>query len=337
MWLFSSAPADLFELAEMPRPALAPNKVLVRIVASAVNPLDTKIFASSALHARQPLPAILGLDFAGIVEAAGAMVTRFRAGDEVYGMMGGVGGRQGALAEFAAVDADLIARKPRNLDMREAAALPLLFITAWEGLVGRANVRAGQSVLVLGGSGGVGHMAIQLAQALGANVAATGSGSSKSIVEQFGAGFVDRSDSVGDYVSRLTCGKGFDGVYDTAGGSSLDDAFQAVAQMGHVVSSLGWGTHALAPLSFKAASYSGVFALLPLLTGEGLARHGEILARATELAEADRLSPLVDPRRFSLMSVADAYRAVIERSGRGKIIADVAVPPKRLPTTGSRG
>jgi NADPH2:quinone reductase len=133
-----------FRIAPIPRPDPQPGQVLVRIKASAVNPLDLKIRAGQAAHARQPLPAILGIDLAGIVEAVGSGVTAFRPGDEVYGMTGGVGGLQGSLAEYAAVDADLLAPKPANLAMREAAALPLIVITAWEGLVDRAAVHSGQ-------------------------------------------------------------------------------------------------------------------------------------------------------------------------------------------------
>lgn len=116
---------------DLPVPTLRPNHVLVRINASGVNPLDTKIRAGKAAHAKQPLPAILGLDMAGIVEEVGPEVTALRAGDEVYGMVGGVGGMQGTLAEYIAADADLLARKPKNLSMRQAAALPLVAITAW--------------------------------------------------------------------------------------------------------------------------------------------------------------------------------------------------------------
>ena len=156
-----------FRLAVVTRPAPAPGQVLVRIAASGVNPLDTKIHAGSADHAKHPLPAILGIDMAGTIEALGVGVTRFRLGDEVFGMTGGVGGHQGSLAEYAAVDADLLALKPAHLSMREASTMPLVFITAWEGLVDRMSVRAGQAVLVLGGAGGVGRMAIQIARHAG--------------------------------------------------------------------------------------------------------------------------------------------------------------------------
>lgn len=109
-------------------------EVLVRVKASSVNPLDLKIKSGQAPHARHPLPAILGMDVSGVVEAVGPGVAAFKPGDEVFGMTGGVGGLQGSLATFVTVDADLLAPKPDNLTMREAAALPLVFITAWEGL-----------------------------------------------------------------------------------------------------------------------------------------------------------------------------------------------------------
>lgn len=149
-----------FRLATLPRPTPGPGQALVRIHASGVNPLDIKIKQGDAAHARHPLPAILGLDLAGTVEAIGEGVTRFRPGDAVYGMTGGVGGHQGSLAEYAAVDAALLALKPAALSMRQAAALPLTAITAWEGLVDRAAVRAGQTVLIHGGAGGIGSLAI---------------------------------------------------------------------------------------------------------------------------------------------------------------------------------
>jgi len=313
-----------FRVAPLPRPHPQSGQVVVRIKASAVNPLDLKIRAGQAAHARQPLPAIRGIDLAGIVEAVGDGVTAFKAGDEVYGMTGGVGGLQGSLAEYAAVDAGLLAPKPANLAMRETAALPLIFITAWEGLVDRAAVYAGQKVLVHGGAGGVGHIAIQIARAFGAEVFATGSAASKAYIERLGAVAIDyRQMPVEDYVAKYTGGRGFDIVYDTVGGATLDASFNAVTRFGHVVSALGWGTHALAPLSFRAATYSGVFTLLPMLTGEGRAHHGEILREATRLAEAGKVSPRIDPRHFGLSTVGEAYRALETGDAAGKIVVDI--------------
>jgi NADPH2:quinone reductase len=311
-------------LNTLPRPRPAAGQVLVRIKASAVNPLDLKIAKGEAAHARQPLPAILGIDMAGIVEELGTGVTEFTVGDEVYGMTGGVGGHQGSLAEYVAADAALLARKPVDLSMREASALPLVFITAWEGLVDRARIQAGQTLLVQGGAGGVGHVAIQIGRALGARVFATGSVKDKAYIESLGAGFIDYAGaSASDYVATHTGGRGFDVVYDTVGGAVLDSSFAAVARFGHVVSALGWGTHALAPLSFRAASYSGVFTLLPLLTGEGRAHHGAILREATKLAEDGKLVPKLDNRRFTLPEVNAAHDAVRAQTAKGKIVVEI--------------
>lgn len=316
-----------FALEAVPRPRPGPGEVLVRIAASAVNPLDTKIRSGAADHARHELPAVLGLDMAGTVVDTGSGVSRFRVGDAVLGMVGGVGGHQGTLAEYVAVSADLLAAKPDAIGMREAAATPLAFITAWEGLVDRAGVAHGQSLLVLGGAGSVGQMAIRIARWHGAVVHATGSGSSRTVIEAADATFIDRDAPIVDAVERLTGGRGFDLVYDTVGGAVLDQAFAAVRRFGHVVSCLGWGTHSLAPLSFRAATYSGVFTLLPLLTGEGQAHHGAIIGDAARMMAAGHLVPRVDPRRFTLATVADAYASVTDGRANGKIVVDVEGAP----------
>ena len=314
-----------FRVTRIARPEPGPGQVLVRIAASGVNPLDTKIRAGAAAHAQHPLPAILGIDLAGTVEALGAGVEDFRRGDEVYGMTGGVGGHQGSLAEYAAVDARLLARRPANLSMREAAALPLVVITAWEGLVDRARVAPGQKVLVQGGGGGVGHVAVQIARALGAEVYATDGAEKKTLIEGLGATAIDfRAQSVEDHVAAHTAGEGYDLVYDTNGGAVLDSSFRAIKRFGHVVSSLGWGTHALAPLSFKAGSYSGVFTLLPLLTGIGRAHHGDVLTEVTRLVEDGKLRPILDPRRFTLEQVGEAHAAIEDGRAIGKIVVDIA-------------
>ncbi len=313
-----------FRAAEIPRPEPSANQVLVQIKASGVNPLDSKIRTGKAPHTQSVFPAVLGCDLAGVVEAVGQDVTAFKVGDQVYGLTGGVGGLQGSLAEFAAVDADLLAKKPINLSMREAAALPLVFLTAWEGLVDRANVSAGHRVLVLGGSGGVGHIAVQIAKARGAKVFATASVPKHDMVRQLGAVAIDyNSTSIEQIVQTFTDGQGFDIVYDTVGSSTLDDAFKAVRNYGHVVSNYGWGTHSLLTLSRKAATYSGVFVLLPLLTGEGRVHHGEILRQATQLAEAGQLRPVVDPRHFTLDTALSAHEAVEQGTAVSKIVIDL--------------
>jgi len=295
---------------DIAKPAPAAGQVLVRIHASAVNPLDLKIAAGKAAHARMPLPAVLGIDMAGVVEAVGAGVNAFAPGDAVFGMTGGVGGVQGSLAEYAAVDADLLAHAPSTISLREAAAIPLAFITAWEGLVDRARVQPGQSVLVQGGAGGVGRMVVQLALAFGAQVAATGRPAQRESIEAMGARFLEQAE-----------GEEFDIVYDTIGGEVLDASFRLVREYsGHVVSALGWGTHSLAPLSFRAASYSGVFTLLPLLSGKGRAAHGAILREAARLVDTGKLSVQLNAGRFTLAEANEAHAA----SGGGKVVVDIA-------------
>ncbi|MEU8216468.1 zinc-dependent alcohol dehydrogenase family protein [Micromonospora taraxaci] len=311
---------------DVEEPTPGAGQVLVRIIASGVNPLDTKIQAGQAAHARVQPPAVLGLDLAGVVAAVGAEVTGFAPGDEVYGLCGGVGGLQGSLAGYAAVDARLLARKPSSLSMREAAALPLAAITSWEGLVDRAGVRAGQKVLVHGGAGGVGHVGLQLAQARGAEVYATGGPASVRVIESLGAVPIDyTSTSVEEYVERHTGGEGFDIVVDNVGGATLDASFAAVrTYYGHVVSALGWGTHSLAPLSFRGATYSGVFTLLPMLTGRGREHHGDILREIATLADAGALRPRLDRRRFTLDTIMDAHRLVADGIAEGKVVVDIA-------------
>jgi NADPH:quinone reductase-like Zn-dependent oxidoreductase len=296
------------------------------VKASAVNPLDLKIKAGKAGHAEPRLPAILGIDMAGIVEAVGEGVSGFSAGDEVYGMTGGIAGIPGSLAEYQVVDARLLALKSRALSFREAAAMPLGFITAWEGLVDRAQVGPGKTVLVHGGAGGVGHLAVQLAMAKGAAVYTTVRPERASLIESYGAVPIDyTSSTAAEYMQRYTQGRGFDIVFDTLGGETLNASFSlAKRYSGHVVSILGWGTHALAPLSFRGATYSGVFTLYPLISGEGREHHGQILREAAALVTAGRLRPLVDSAGYRLTSVEAAYAAQEAGKAVGKIVIDVA-------------
>jgi NADPH:quinone reductase len=225
------------ELTEMSEPQASAGQVLVRIAASGLNALDTKIRAGSAEHAKHPLPLVLGIDMAGTVEAIGEDVTAFKVGDEVFGMVGGVGGIQGTLAQYAAVDARLIAHKPAHLTMREAAALPLVFITAYSGIVDRARLQPGQTVLVQGGAGGIGNVAVQLGAALGAKVYATANTHNQDLVARFGAIPIDYTkQTIEQYVQQHTDGAGFDVVVDTVGGATLDASFAAVKHFGHVVS-----------------------------------------------------------------------------------------------------
>lgn len=323
VWLIEEA-GGAFVKEERVLPSLESKQVLVRIAASGINPLDTKIRGVKAGHAQQPLPAVLGLDMAGTVEDVGSEVTGCKPGDEVYGMVGGVGGLQGTLAKFVVADSDLLALKPRSLTMRQAAAMPLVTITAWEGLVDRANVRLGQTALIHAGAGGIGHIAIQLARARGAEVFATASANKTAIVRNLGATPIDyQSISPAEYMEKHTGGRGFDIVYDTVGGATLDASFQiAKRYTGHVLSALGWGSHSLAPLSFRGATYSGVFTLYPMISGEGRSHHGEILKHAAGLVDSGRLTPLLNERHFSSAEIHEAFAAV-EDGATGKVVVEM--------------
>lgn len=316
-------PSGPFRAVDIPMPEPDSHQVLVKIQASGINPLDTKIRAGQGGHAKQPLPAVLGMDMAGTVVAIGSGVTAFKPGDEVFGMVGGIAGLQGTLAEFICADAALLAHKPKTLTMRQSAALPLVTITAWEGLVDRAQIHAGQNVLIHAGAGGVGYAAVQIALARGARVFTTVSVDKRTIVEALGAIAIDRDQLTKEYVAEHTAGEGFDIVYDTLGGTVLDASFEAVrTYTGHVVSCLGWGTHALAPLSFRAATYSGVFTLLPLLTGVGRTHHGDILREVAKLADQDQLKPLLSQEQFGAGDIARAFDAVAKGS-RGKVVLEL--------------
>lgn len=313
----------LFLSRDLEKPTPKANQVVVKISHAGVNPLDTKIRSGKAAHAKQPLPAVLGIDMAGVVEYVGADVKQFLPGEEVFGMVGGVGGLQGTLAEYIAVDFSLLAPKSEKLSMREAAALPLGAITAWEGLVDRADVKKNDKVLIHAGVGGVGYPAVQIALSRGAKVFATVSNDKRSLVEALGAVAIERGTPVQEYVDAHTDGDGFDIVYDTLGGPILDESFVAVKRYtGHVVSCLGWGTHALAPLSFRGATYSGVFTLLPLLTGIGRAHHGEILKQISDLASRGEMKPLLAEQHFRSDQIAQAFDQVANGS-RGKIVVEI--------------
>jgi len=317
--------AENFEVATLPDPAPGPGEVLVQIAASSVNPADHKLRQAGPPIAPE-LPAVLGCDAAGRVLAVGDGVEGFAPGDEVYGCVGGVRGVPGCYAEMIAADARLFAPKPASLTLREAAALPLVTITAWEGL-DRAGVRAGQSVLVHGGAGGVGHVAVQLAKARGAVVSTTVSSEEKAaLARSLGADHtIDyRAESVDDYVARLTGGTGFDVVYDATGGSDIASSFQAARLNGQVVTIVSMYDADLTPMHIKGLTLHVVFMLIPMLHDVDRAEHGRILREAAALADAGGLRPHLDPKRFDFASVADAHRHLEGGHAVGKVVIDVA-------------
>lgn len=316
---------EVFQPADLPDPQPGPGEVLVRVEATSINPVDYKIRRAGPAIAPD-LPAVLGCDVAGVVVAVGEGVTVFREGDEVYGCAGGVKGMPGTYAELLAADARLLAHKPKNLSMREAAALPLVTITAWEGLHDQARLNAGERVLVHGGAGGVGHIAIQLAKARGAKVYTTVSSAEKAeTARRFGADETInyREESVEDYVARLTEGAGFDVVFDATGGDRIAESFAAARRNGQVVTIVSQYEADLSLMQAKGLSLHVVFMLLPMLYDEGRAHHGEILQQAAALAEAGKLVPLIDERPFALGEIGAAHAWLEGGSAFGKVVVEV--------------
>ena len=324
--LHQFGPEAPFALEDTARPAPGTGHVLVRIAATSVNTVDTMIrsMGPENLPLSPQAPAILGMDFAGTIEEVGEGVTGFSVGDEVYGCAGGLADLPGALAEFMLADARLIALKPKSLSMREAAALPLVGITALEGLE-RAGVGAGQRVLVQGGAGGVGHVAVQLAKRLGADVYATISGkASREIVAGYGATPIDyREQSVQEYLAEHTGGAGFDVVYDSVGGANMAKSFEAAALNAHVVTTVAMLELDLTPAHFKGLSIHVVFMLIPMLHDFKRSEHGVILTKLAEIVDAGELKPLLDAKSFHLPEVGAAYDRLTSGQAIGKVIVEL--------------
>ncbi|MBK1792069.1 zinc-dependent alcohol dehydrogenase family protein [Persicirhabdus sediminis] len=313
-----------FTATEVAKPELKAGHLLVKIAASSVNTVDTMIRQmGSELPLSPETPALLGMDFAGTVEAVGEGVSGYAVGDEVYGCAGGLADLPGTLAEYIVADAQLLSHKAKNLSQREAAAIPLVGITAYEGLM-RANIQAGQKVLVHGGSGGVGHIAIQLAKHFGAEVYATGGGDRQlALIEKLGAtGINYKTESVEEYVVKHTDGHGFDIVFDSVGGENMSKSFEAAALNGHVASTVSMCEIDLTTVHFKGLSLHVVFMLIPMLHNYKREEHAEILRSLAEIAEAGKLTPVLDENHFSLEQAADAYARLESGQGMGKVVID---------------
>ncbi len=314
---------SVFETLNLPDiEQVPPNHVLICVSASSVNPVDCKIRSGKLASIAPAFPAILHGDVAGVVTQIGEGVNSFRVGDEVYGCSGGITGINGALAEYMLVDADLLALKPQSLTMTQAAALPLVSITAYEALIQRAQIKPEQTVLVHGATGGVGHIAIQLAKAKGAKVFATASNSQKmAIAKQLGADIAInyRDTPVEDYVDTHTKGRGFDVAFDTVGKDNLDRCFQAVNINGVVTSISTRSTHDLSILQGKGLTLHSVFMLIPLLYGINRANHGTILTQIARWVDEGKITPLIDTQAFKFSEVAQAHRHAESGSAIGKV------------------
>ncbi len=314
-----------FELSEVEKPEVKPGHVLVQIKATSVNTVDTMIRQMGPdLPISPAAPAILGMDFAGVIEAIGEDVNGLKVGDEIYGCAGGLADLPGTLAEYIVADADLVAIKPKNLSMEEAAALPLVGITAYEGLQ-RAGIGHGQKVLVHGGSGGVGHVALQLAKHFGADVYATGGGDKQlSLIEQLGATPINyKTESVEEYVAKYTDGVGFNLVFDSVGGANMTNSFEAAALNGQIASTVALVNLDLSMAHFKGLSIHVVFMLIPMLHNVKRNEHADILNALAKIVEDGNLKPILDEKSFTLEEVGHAHAHLESKQAMGKVVVSI--------------
>jgi NADPH2:quinone reductase len=314
--------SDVFQQAEKAKPTLKSGHMLVAVKATSVNPLDTMLRSSDTPWSAN-LPEILHGDVAGIITAVADDVNNFSVGDEVYGCAGGIAGINGALAEFMLVDADLMALKPTTLTMKEAAALPLVSITAWEALHDKLAIKSGDNVLIHGATGGVGHIAIQLAKYFGATVTATSTAKNMQAAAKLGAdnlvNFAEQS--VAEYVTQYTDGIGFDAILDPVAGDNIQRSFEAARFNGAVATTLP--IENVLQVALKSLSFHSVLMLIPMVEGINRAAHGKILTKIAELVDQGLIKPLLDESDFSIWQVADAHARLESGQAVGKITLTV--------------
>jgi len=222
---------EVLTLEDTPRPEPKAGEVLIRVKAASVNPVDYKIRSGQFMKGKIPLPTTLGRDVAGLIEAVGPGVTTFKTGDEVYAFLAA---ESGGYAEFAVAKENEVAPKPASLDFVQAAAIPLAAETAWQALFDHGQLKAGETVLIHGAGGGVGHLAVQFAKAKGARVIATASGADVELVRKLGA------DEVIDYKAKPfdQAMREVDLVIDLIGGETQTKSWKVLKDGGRMVSTL---------------------------------------------------------------------------------------------------
>jgi len=316
---------EVLRLADVPEPEVTgAHDVLVRLKAAGINPIDYKLRAYGTFG--RSLPVVLGWDGAGVVERTGPAVTRFRPGDEVYFCDGGFGRSPGTYQEAKIVDERYLARKPERLSFAEAAAAPLVTITAWEALRERARVGSGQFVLVQAGAGGVGHMSVQIARLAEARVATTVTpGRKTEIASSLGAELcIDYTHE--DVAEKLRAWTGMDGadvVHDTVGGKTFSECFSLVRPYGDLVSNVEspFEDDAVNALHSRNLRVSFTWMPAPSVYGwpEHRKRQRSILEQAAAHFDAGDLRVEVGAT-FPLDRTADAHRALEAGQVIGKAV-----------------
>jgi len=300
---------DRLRPADVDPPPVAPDGILVRVRAAGVNPVDAKI-RGGYMAERLPFhfPLIPGWDVAGVVEQAGAAVTSFRPGDEVYGYIRRHHLQFGTYAEYATATDTFFAPKPSELSFEEAAALPLAGLTAHQSLE-TVGVRAGETLFVTGGAGGVGHLAVQLGVARGARVIATASARNQEFLRELGAEPLDyAAGDVPGRVRELTRGAGADAALDLFGGERREEAYAALRRGGRLVS-------VAQPPPERREGYETHYVFVR--------PDGDELRELADLAAAGQLRPHVE-EVFPLERAAEAHERIEEGHVRGKLVLSVA-------------
>lgn len=271
---------DVLEMQEVDEPQiLADDEVKIQIKAAGINPIDTKI-RTNALFFPDSLPAILGCDGAGIVVAVGDGVEHFQEGDEVWYCYAGLGDKPGSYSEYIVIPQEQLSLKPSNLNFIQAAAAPLVLITAWGALYDKARLQEGEMVLIHAGAGGVGHVAIQLAKLAGAKVITTVSGSEKiDFVKGLGADEVIdyKQQNVTETIQQLTHGRGVDVILDTVGGDTFQQSIEVLAYGGSLVTLLDPGPNVIWKTArYKNHTISFELMLTPMLEDLPAARQHQL-------------------------------------------------------------
>ncbi|MFG2794885.1 NADP-dependent oxidoreductase [Streptomyces sp. NPDC048419] len=296
---------DVVMVTDVPVPVLSPQDVLIQVHAAGVNPVDYLIVNGFMATGQPAQPQVIGNEVSGVVTAIGDEVNRFSVGDQVFARVDPRVG--GAFAEYAAVDQSLIAAKPTALSYTEAASLPLVALTAWQALTEQADVKAGTRVLIHGGAGGVGSVAVQIAKHLGAEVVATADGDSVELVRALGA------DRIVDYKTEKfeQAVSDMDVVFDTIGGETQERSFQVLKSGGTLVS-----TVPIPDAEAKKAQW-GVEARSFLMRP-----HGEQLTKIAAMTDSGHLRPVVETV-YQLAETTDALLKVERGGARGKTVIEV--------------
>ncbi len=301
-------------------------QIKVKLQAAGVNPVDTKIRRNGVFY-EKALPAVLGCDGAGIVVEAGAKASQFKAGDKVWFCHGGLGREQGNYAEYTVVDQRWVSLMPETFSFSEAAAAPLVLITAWGALFDRGGLQAGQTVLIHAGAGGVGHVAIQLAKQKGARVITTVSSTQKAeFVKSLGADevIIYTQNGFTDAVSDLSGGKGADLVFDTVGSAVFKESIAVTAHFGRLVTLLDPGELNLGEARMRNLLIGFELMLTPILRDlpEARDKHVEILDQCAKWADKGLIKLHVS-KQLSLQEATEAHKLIEAGHTSGKVVLSV--------------